>query len=454
MGKLFGTDGIRGRTNEYPMTAETSLWVGRAVAIHFCPSGRPAKIVIGRDTRLSGDMFEAAIVAGISSAGADAVLAGVIPTPAVAFLTTALKADAGIVISASHNPYYDNGIKIFGADGFKLSDETEAAIEALVLQDHAQDGADDPPQSRTGSVLRLDDAPDAYRRFLKNSWPADLSLTGLNLVLDCANGATYRVAPALFSELGATIHVLGSSPDGTNINSDCGSEHPAKLIEQVVARQADAGLAFDGDGDRLIAVDETGNVLSGDQILAICAASMHRKGELDNDVVVSTVMSNLGLAAALKEMQIRHETAAVGDRYVVQKMIASGAVLGGEDSGHMIFLNSHTTGDGILSALKLLEALRSQNRSLSDLRRIMTVYPQELINVEVSAKPEFERLPELVAAIKKVESELGDKGRVLVRYSGTQPLCRVMVEGPVKEITQHYCTQLSEIIKKHIGTGG
>ena len=447
MSKLFGTDGIRGRANAYPMTPETALQVGRAVARHFQAPGRPAKIVVGRDTRLSGDMFEAAIVAGICSAGADATLAGVIPTPAVAFLTAMLKAEAGIVISASHNPFYDNGIKIFGADGFKLSDEIETRIEKLILSDPV----DDQAHPRTGTVSRLDDALQAYRRFLQKNWPTDLSMDGLNLVLDSANGATYKVAPTLFSELGARVRVLGASPDGININADCGSEHPGGLIEQVLATGADAGLAFDGDGDRLIAVDETGEILSGDQILAICARTMQRKGVLDNDVVVSTIMSNLGLGAALKKMQLRHETAAVGDRYVAQKMIAAGAVLGGEDSGHMIFLKDHTTGDGILTALRLLEAMRLENKPLSVLRRIMTVYPQVLINVEVSSKPEIESLPGVMAAIKKVESELGEKGRVLVRYSGTQPLCRVMVEGPEEAATRRYCQYIADIIGKTIG---
>ncbi len=449
MGKLFGTDGIRGKANEYPMTTETALRVGRAVAMRFGTSGGLTKIIVGRDTRLSGDMFEAAIVAGICSAGADAGLAGVIPTPAVAFLTSTLKADAGIVISASHNPFYDNGIKIFGADGFKLSDETEAHIEELVLDD-----AVDQRARPTGIVYRLDDALDANRTFLKNTWPQDRSIEGLKLVLDCANGATYRVAPALFSELGAGVSALGVSPDGRNINDHCGSEHTAGLIQEVVARGADVGLAFDGDGDRLIAVDETGEILSGDQILAICANAMHRNGTLENHVVVSTVMSNMGLGAALKDMQITHETAGVGDRYVVQKMIACGAVLGGEDSGHMIFLKDHTTGDGILTALKLLEAMQTEHKPLSVLRRIMTAYPQVLMNVEVHSKPEIESLTDLEAAIKKVESELAGQGRVLVRYSGTQPLCRVMVEGPDEEITRQYCMQLSDIISKNIGSGG
>jgi len=449
MGKIFGTDGIRGKAGEYPMTEEMAVRVGRAVAITFKRPGKPSKIIVGRDTRLSGPMLESALVSGICSVGADAGLAGVIPTPGIAFLVSSLKADAGIVISASHNPYYDNGIKIFNGNGYKLSDEKEAEIEALVLDGDPASRA--RPTTETGQVSSDSDMLSSYISFLNSTLPPNLSFKELKIILDCANGATYRIAPDLFSELGAQIVALATEPDGKNINDGCGSEHPEGLIGMVLKTKADLGLAFDGDGDRLIAVDEKGHVLSGDQILAICAKDLKQKGRLKNDLAVSTVMSNMGLGAALKNMGIRHETSKVGDRYVMEKMIASGAILGGEDSGHMIFANEHTSGDGILTALKLIEAMQSGNENLSVLRKVMTVFPQMLINVEVHTKPDINTVPAIAGAIKSVESELGERGRVLVRYSGTQPLCRVMVEGPNELETRSYCEQISDIIEKIIG---
>ncbi|MCP4630578.1 MAG: phosphoglucosamine mutase [bacterium] len=449
MKKLFGTDGIRGMANEYPMTAEMALRVGRAVATYFADAGRNSKIIIGKDTRLSGDMLESGIVAGVCAAGGNAYLTGVIPTPGVAVLAAALKAAAGIVISASHNPYYDNGIKLFKGDGYKLSDETEIAIEKMIL--------DQSPPADTSSIHKMGTAQH-YRRaradyilFLKNTLPAAKPFQGLKIALDCSNGATYRIAPELFAELGAEVKSFAVQPDGVNINNECGSEHPEALIREVVKSKAVIGLAFDGDGDRLIAVDETGQVLSGDHILAICARDLKQKGRLKNNFVVSTVMSNLGLGKALKQMQINHETAPVGDRYVMEKMMARGAVLGGEDSGHMIFGDYHTTGDGVLTALKLIEAMQTENKPLSELTDLMTVYPQTLINVEVNAKPAIGTVPQILAAIRSVESDLGEQGRVLVRYSGTQPLCRVMVEGPDESRTRSYCEQISDIIKNNIG---
>ncbi len=449
MGKLFGTDGIRGRANDYPMTAEMAVRVGRSVTAILKGPGAHPKIIVGRDTRISGDMLEAAVVAGVCSAGGNALLAGVIPTPGIAFLTSSLGAAAGIVVSASHNPYHDNGIKIFNRDGFKLSDATETEIERRILADDIASRSQDVPE--TGTTHSIEDALRRYKAFLKGALPDKRPLSGLNVVLDCANGATCRVAPEVFVELGAEINCIGIQPDGTNINDRCGSEHPQDLIASVLESQADVGLAFDGDGDRLIAVDETGAILSGDNILAICAKAMHQKGTLRNNIVVSTVMSNMGLGAALKQMGIAHKRSAVGDRQVMQKMVATGAVLGGEDSGHMIFGDCHTTGDGILTALRLLEAMQSEGRVLSDLKRIMKTFPQVLINVAVREKPEIEKIPEIVAAIQSVEAQLGKRGRVLVRYSGTQPLCRVMVEGPVEAETKRYCKQLSELINNKIG---
>ena len=449
MGNLFGTDGIRGKAGEYPMTEEMAVRVGRAVAVTFKRPVKPSMIVVGRDTRISGPMLESALVSGICSVGVDASLAGVIPTPGVAFLASSLKADAGIVISASHNPYYDNGIKIFNGSGYKLSDQKEAEIEEQVL--NIPSANQNQPAPEAGRVSNESEMFKNYSSFLNNTLPSHLSFRGYKIVLDCANGATCRIAPDLFSELGAQVEALATEPDGKNINDGCGSEHPEGLIERVLKTKADLGLAFDGDGDRLIAVDEKGEVLSGDQILAICAKDLKQKGRLKNDLVVSTVMSNMGLGVALQNMGIRHETSKVGDRYVMEKMIASGAILGGENSGHMIFADDHTSGDGILTALKLIDAMQSGNENLSVLRKVMTVYPQVLINVEVHTKPDINTVPAIAGAIKSVDSELGERGRVLVRYSGTQPLCRVMVEGPSATETQRYCQQLSDIIKEKIG---
>ena len=448
MKQLFGTDGIRGEANEYPMTAEMTLQVGRAVVAYFSGTGTDVRIVIGKDTRLSGDMLESAIVAGICAAGGNAYLTGALPTPGVAFVTSSIKANAGIVISASHNPYYDNGIKIFKGNGYKLSDETEIEIEKIILdKNHPVRQID---SRKVGTVQHYQPAQADYLKFLKNSLPADKPFQGLRVVLDCSNGATFRIAPVLFMELGAEVESLAVEPNGVNINDDCGSQHPEALIQKVLGSKADMGLAFDGDGDRLIAVDEAGQVLSGDHILAICARDMKQKGTLKNNLVVSTVMSNLGFGAALKQMQIKHEVAQVGDRYVMQRMIATGAVLGGEDSGHMIFGDYHTTGDGMLTALKLIEAIQAANKPLSEISTIMTVYPQVLINVAVDKKPAIETVPQIMDAIRSVEAQLGEQGRVLVRYSGTQLLCRVMVEGPDETKTRSYCQQIADIVKNNL----
>ena len=452
MKKLFGTDGIRGVANEYPMTVEMAVRIGKAVASFFRQAGENPRIIVGRDTRLSGDMLESAIVAGICSCGANAHLTGVLPTPGVAFLTSSLKANAGIVISASHNPYCDNGIKIFKGNGCKLSDEDEAEIEKRILDDARCAQNRDP--RKVGTVHNLYQAGADYLTFLKSTLSTEQPFKGLKIALDCSNGATCGIAPDLFSELGADIVPLSIQPNGININDHCGSEHPQGLIAAVVDKKADIGLAFDGDGDRLIAADETGKLLSGDHILAICAKAMKQKGTLKNNIVISTVMSNMGLGVALGRLGIAHKVSQVGDRYVVEQMIASGAVLGGEDSGHMIFFDRHTTGDGMLSALKLIEAMLSEKKPLSELSSTMTVYPQILTNVAVNAKPDIETIPQIMDAIRSVESKLGEKGRVLVRYSGTQPLCRVMVEGIDETETRNYCHQIADIIKNSIGLDG
>jgi phosphoglucosamine mutase len=450
MGRLFGTDGIRGVANEYPLTAEAVFGIGRAVASFFSGSAIPTKIIIAKDTRESGDMIEDALASGICSVGADACLAGILPTPAVAYLVSSNDAAAGIVISASHNPFGDNGIKIFDADGYKLSDAKEDEIERL-LPAHHIDLTPGKSNLRIGNVETLKDAPERYLAFLQNTLPDAKLCNDMKIVLDCSNGATYAVAPKLFQDLGAQVEALHIRPNGKNINANCGSEHPETLIDAVLAQKADIGLAFDGDGDRLVAVDEKGQVISGDRTLVICARSLKRKGLLKNNLVVSTVMSNLGLRLALKDLGINHMMAQVGDRYVLQQMIANGAVIGGEDSGHMIFLDQHTTGDGMLTAIRLIQTMCEENKPLSQLSRVMTVFPQVLLNIEVQQKPLIEDVPQIMAAIRSVEERLGEKGRVLVRYSGTQPLCRVMVEGPERDKTQRYCQQIADVVKATLG---
>ncbi len=445
MASLFGTDGIRGIANAYPIDGETAFVIGRAAASHFkSDGGDKAHMVIGMDTRVSGDMLSHAVVAGICAAGLNASHLGVVPTPAVAYFAQATGAAAGVVISASHNPFADNGIKFFNSDGYKLSDASEAKIEALI--DQPGHTLNINTAEGIGRILPIGHNHHNYLNFLVNALP-NLNLEGLTLAVDCANGATYDVAPKLFQALGAKVIPLFCTPDGTNINDRCGSQHPERLTQVVVEQRADVGLAFDGDGDRLIAVDETGKALSGDQIMAICAQDMKQKGRLKNNIVVSTVMSNLGFGRALQKLGISHHTTQVGDRHVMEKMKSVNAVLGGEDSGHMIFLDKHTTGDGLLAGLHLLDAIQTTGQSLSQLSKIMTVYPQELINVEVKSKPDLTAVPAIMNAVTQVEQALGDQGRVLVRYSGTQPMCRAMVEGPTLEVTRKHCRHLASVIQ-------
>ena len=449
MGKLFGTDGIRGVANEYPMTADFALNIGKATAHYFKRKGHRPKIIIGKDTRISGYMLENALVSGICSMGVDAIMVGVMPTPAIAFLTQSMRADAGIVISASHNPYQDNGIKIFSNDGYKLPDNTEREIEELLLKNvmHTLH----PSPEELGKAYRIEGARDRYIVFLKSAFPKEFTLEGMKIELDCANGATYRVAPQTFLELGAEVTARFDQPNGSNINDRCGSQHTEMLVEKLIKRKADVGFAFDGDGDRLIAVDEKGNLLTGDRIMAVCAGSMKKRGKLTNNLLVATVMSNLGLGQALKSLGIDMVATKVGDRYVLEEMKARGASIGGEDSGHLIFLQEHTTGDGIMTAIQLLTAMLEEKKPLSELAKIMTVFPQKLINIDVRSKPDIDTVPEIVKAIKAVEDTLGEKGRLLVRYSGTQNMCRVMVEGPTHEETERYCRQVAEVVKKVIG---
>ncbi len=449
MGKLFGTDGIRGEANRPPMDFAMAFSVGQAVTHLFKKGDHRTRVVIGKDTRISGYMLESSLEAGISSMGGISYLVRVLPTPGIAFITQSMRSDAGVVISASHNPYQDNGIKIFGGNGFKLSDEQEEVIEDLILGGKLPEMV--PEAKDMGRSYRMEDALGRYIVFLKNTFPRDLSMEGMKIVIDAANGATYKVAPYAFTELGVDVEVIHNDPNGLNINDNCGSQHTQDLEKRVADSGAAIGLAFDGDGDRLIAVDEKGRKITGDQIMIICAKVLKDQGKLKNDLLVSTVMSNLGLTIACKKCGFKHHASIVGDRYVLEDMQRLGAVIGGEESGHMIFLNHHTTGDGILTAMQLIAAMIKEGKQLSELATMMDVFPQKLINVDVKIKPEISTVPQLVEAIKQVETELGDQGRVLVRYSGTQNCCRVMVEGPTDELTEKYCRQIADEVSTVLG---
>jgi phosphoglucosamine mutase len=450
MARLFGTDGVRGVANVAPMTAEMALEIGRAVA-YVCKRHprRRHQILIGKDTRLSCYMLEAALTAGICSMGVDVLLVGPMPTPGVAFITRSMRADAGLVISASHNPYQDNGIKIFSRAGFKLPDAEEDEIEELISTGRIRDIR--PTADDIGRAKRIDDAAGRYIVFCKGTFPEDLTLEGMKVVLDCSNGATYAIAPLVFAELGAEVSVIHASPNGTNINARCGSQHTADLRSHVLELKADVGLAFDGDGDRLIAVDERGDELSGDHVLAVCAKMYQEQGLLKNNLVVATVMSNFGFTVGLRQLGIEQATSRVGDRYVLEMMQEKKAVLGGEASGHVIFLNHHTTGDGIITGLQTLAAMRHYGRPLSELAGVMSMTPQKMINVDVRTKPPITELDVLQEAIKTAEAELGNRGRVLVRYSGTQSMCRVMVEGPTEEMTHRLAARLADVVRSSIG---
>jgi phosphoglucosamine mutase len=446
MGKLFGTDGVRGVANISPMTAEMALAIGRATA-HVCKRhDKRHRIVIGKDTRLSCYMIENALTAGICSMGVDVFLLGPVPTPATAYITQSMRADAGIVISASHNPYQDNGIKIFTRDGYKLSYKLEEEIEDIIASGRINDIR--PTAKEVGRAKRIDDATGRYIVFCKQSFPEDLTLEGLKMVIDCSNGATYKIAPIIFGELDADVTAIHCEPNGLNINVNCGSQHTEDLAAKVLEKGADIGLAFDGDGDRLIAVDEKGHELDGDHIMAICARAMQQDGTLGNDKVIITPMSNFGLRIAFDDLGIAYEEADVGDRNVLELMQQRGATLGGEQSGHMIFLNHHTTGDGIISALQLLAVLKRSGQPLSELGKVFQQAPQRLINVDVPAKPPLDTISSIQEAEAAAQAELGSKGRTLIRYSGTQSMCRVMVEGPTEEMVDRLAESLVETVKR------
>jgi phosphoglucosamine mutase len=444
MSKLFGTDGVRGIANVSPMTAEMALAIGRATAYVCKHRAKRHRIVIGKDTRLSCYMIENALTAGICSMGVDVFLLGPVPTPGTAYITQSMRADAGIVISASHNPYHDNGIKIFTRDGYKLSYKLEDEIEEIIASGRIN--AIRPTADEVGRAKRIDDAIGRYIVFCKQTFPQAQTLEGMKVVLDCANGATYKVAPIVFQELDADVIALHNQPDGTNINQNCGSQHTQDLRARVLDTGADVGLAFDGDGDRLIAVDEKGNELDGDRIMAICAKAMLENGTLSNRKVIITPMSNFGLRMTFDELGIAYEEADVGDRNVLELMQRRGAVLGGEQSGHMIFLNHHTTGDGIISALQLLSVLRQRGCPLSELGQVFHPAPQRLVNIDVPSKPPLESIPAIRAAEATARAELGARGRTLIRYSGTQSMCRVMVEGPTEEVVERLATRLADTV--------
>ncbi len=453
MGKIFGTDGVRDMANMGNMTAEQALEIGRAVA-YVCKEyhrekGTRPRIVISKDTRLSGYMLETALTAGVCSVGVDAILLGPLPTPGLAFITRDMRADAGIMITASHNPYHDNGIKIFSRTGNKLPDAEEEEMEALINSHKLRDVRS--TEDDIGKAKRIEDAIGRYIVFCKNTFPEDMTLDGMKVVLDCANGASYKVAPIIFSELGAEVSAIHVSPNGMNINDNCGSQFTDDLKAKVLETGAEVGLAFDGDADRLIVVDENGVEVSGDQIIAICAKQYKERGLLKNNEVVATVMSNFGFFAAMKEMGIETAVTDVGDRYVLERMLADDAMLGGEASGHVIFHNHHSTGDGIIAALQLLSIMRETGKPLSELGKIMKIFPQKLINIDVKEKPPVDEIAGLPEAIKNAEEELADKGRVLIRYSGTQHMCRVMVEGPTEEMTLRIAEELADVVREAIG---
>jgi phosphoglucosamine mutase len=446
--KLFGTDGVRGVANTEPMTVETAMALGQAVAYSFTNRSGRHKIVIGKDTRLSGYMFETSLAAGICSMGGDVLLVGPLPTPGIAFLTHSMRADAGVVISASHNPYQDNGIKFFGRDGFKLPDGQEAKIEMLMMGDQLKEVR--PPSPQIGRAHRIDDATGRYIVYLKNTFPRHLSLEGLRIAIDCAHGAAYRIAPQVFQELGADVIPMGVSPSGLNINDKCGSLFPELVSAKVKELRADLGISLDGDADRVIVVDHKGEVVDGDRIMAICAEEMARKKKLKKNTVVATVMSNIGLELFLREKKVRMVRTQVGDRYVVEAMRAGNYNFGGEQSGHLVFLDHATTGDGILAALQVLAVMIESGKPIADLGKKMVPLPQILVNLKLERHVPLETLPRFQKAVSEFEKKLGKRGRILVRYSGTEPVLRIMVEGEDRNETESIVNELSEKARAEI----
>lgn len=446
--RLFGTDGLRGQGNIFPMTPEIALRLGLAAGQYFRNGSKRHRVVIGKDTRLSGYVFETALTSGLCANGMDVFLVGPMPTPAISFLTRNMRADLGVVISASHNPFMDNGIKFFDRDGFKLPDEVEDEISDLVLDDKTR--WDYPPAEDVGRAHRINDARGRYIVYLKNSFSPRLTLDGMKIVLDCAHGAAYGVAPDVLEELGAEVIPVGVSPDGLNINRKCGSLYPEVIARMTAEEGADMGIALDGDADRLIVCDEKGRILDGDQIMALCALELMEKGRLPGNTLVATVMSNMALELFMKDNGGRLLRTDVGDRYVVEAMRREGCMLGGEQSGHLIFMDHSTTGDGLLAALQLLRIMRERERPLSELAGLLEPFPQVLRNVHVKRKIPFDQAPEVQEAVRRVETALKGKGRVLLRYSGTEAVCRVMVEGPDAGEVELYTEDIVKACEKHL----
>jgi len=447
--RLFGTDGVRGRANHHPMMVETALALGRAAGMIFRRRNGKHRVVIGKDTRLSCYMFENALIAGLCSMGVDTLMLGPFPTPGVAFITRAYRADAGIVISASHNPFEDNGIKFFSSEGFKLPDSWEREMESIITNKSYDEHL--PADRDIGKNSKVTDADGRYIEFIKATFPRRLSLKTLKIVLDCANGAGYKVAPLVFRELDAEVFPYGVSPNGLNINAGCGALHPESMQKGVIDHKADVGIALDGDADRVVMADENAHIIDGDTILGICALDMVRKGVLNNKKVVTTVMANLGLIHTLQEAGLEVIQAQVGDRYVTQEMTQHGAIIGGEQSGHLIFLDHNTTGDGLVSALQVLRIMMETNSKLSDLAAQIKRFPQITLNVRVRTKPPLNSLTAAQTAIQEAEKHLGDKGVVLVRYSGTEPICRVTIQGEKQKVIQEMAEKIAAALQAEIG---
>ena len=447
--RLFGTDGVRGIANVDPMTSECALRLGRALAHVSKRSPHRHRILIGKDTRLSGYMLEQALAAGITSMGVDVELIGPLPTPGIANITTSMRADAGAVISASHNPYQDNGIKFFWRDGFKLPDQTEAQLEELVASGQIDEIR--PTADKVGKAFRLDDARGRYIVFLKNTFPRELTLDGLRIVVDCANGAAYRTAPNVLQELGATVIPLACEPNGLNINDGVGAVHPQQMARAVVEHGAHLGLALDGDADRLIVADERGRIVDGDAIMAVCAGELVARNRLRTRTLVTTVMSNVGLERAVARWGVQVLRTKVGDRYVVEEMRRSGHSLGGEQSGHLIFLDHATTGDGTLAALQLLAVMGRQQKPLSELASIFEAVPQTLLSLAVKERRELDAIPEVTRAIAAAAEKLGKEGRVFVRYSGTEPKVRILIEGPDSARNEEHAQTIAAALTAALG---
>lgn len=449
MRELFGTDGVRGVANIEPMTIETAMRLGRAAAHTFKHKAGRHKIVIGKDTRLSGYMLESALTAGICSMGVDVLLVGPLPTPAVAFLARALRVDAAVMISASHNHFRDNGIKFFSKEGFKLPDEMEQQIEQLIFSGGID--AIRPTAGEIGKAFRIDDAEGRYIEFVKNTLPRGLDFQGLKIVVDCANGAAYKVAPMVLTELGADVIVLNDSPNGININQNCGSLYPERLQREVLAHRADIGIAHDGDADRTILVDEKGNIVEGDALLVAFALALHEKKDLKGKTLVTTSMSNMGVEVALQPKGIEVVRTQVGDRYVLEEMLKGSHNLGGEQSGHVIFLDYNTTGDGLITAVQFLSLMVRREKTVTELCACMTSMPQILKNVQVAEKRDLSKFPEIVAKITSFEEKLNERGRILIRYSGTEPLLRIMIEGEEQGVISQMADEIADAVCARIG---